>query len=497
MPETMGGGVGVIDFDLNGQPDLCFSQGGQFDPPDNQLNIELYRQQSELRFVRCSAAAGMTHIGYGQGVAVGDYNSDGFDDIYLTCLERNALFTNQGDGTFVDSTSRCFDAIEDRWSTTAAWADLSGDGLTDLYVCTYLQLPIRPFRPCLDAKGEPRICLPKEFDAWQDYCFINDGTGRFIDETTQRGLIAPQGKGLSVAIADFDDDRLPDIYVANDTTANFYFRGQPNGQFVEEGMLRGCATDGQGLMQASMGLAVADYDRNGLLDIYSTHYYNESNTLYRNLGPSGFQDVTARVRLHAPTLKSLAFGTCWVDLDHDGWDELLVVNGHVDNHPRNPLLKMPPQLFRYLDDHYQEISSESGEFFRVPRVGRGVATVDLENDGDIDLVTVPERDPVSVLVNQNKQGHWLQLRCIGTRSERTGVGVKVTLKSSSLTLTKQIVGGTSYLSTPERLLHFGLASDATPVTLQITWPSGQSQTITDVAVDQRIDVIEPLDDPSG
>ncbi len=402
------------------------------------------------------------------------------------------MFTNQGDGTFIDSTQDCFGQVDERWSTTAAWADLSGDGLLDLYVCAYLQLPIRPFKPCLDSKGEPRICLPKEFDAWQDFCFINDGAGHFRDEASERGLYAPGGKGLSVAIADFDNDQLPDIYVANDTTANFFFRGQTDGRFTEEGMLRGCATDYQGLMQASMGLAVADFDRNGFLDIYSTHYYNESNTLYRNLGPSGFQDVTARMRLHAPTLKSLAFGTAFVDLDHDGWDELFVVNGHVDNHPRNQFLKMRPQLFRYVDDGFEEISTSSGDYFHVLRVARGVATVDLDQDGDMDLVTVPENDPISLVENQNKSGHWLQLRCIGLRSERSGVGVKAVLKSGDLRLVKQMVAGTSYLSTPERIMHFGLGENADPVSIEITWPSGQTQTLNDVAVDQLLEVLEPL-----
>ncbi len=363
--------------------------------------------------------------------------------------------------------------------------------MLDLYICTYLKLPIRPFTPCLDSKGQPRICLPKEFDAWQDYCFINDGTGRFHDEAAARGLIAPDGKGLSVAIADFDNDHYPDIYVANDTTANFLFRGQANGHFVEEGMLRGCATDYQGLMQASMGLAVADFDRNGFLDIYSTHYYNESNTLYRNLGPSGFQDVTARMRLHAPTLKSLAFGTAWVDLDHDGWDELFVVNGHVDNHPRNQFLKCGrncfamsmtvlkrsalPQATTFMCFEWAAVSqpliwkaTEIWTWLLCPKMIRSV-WLRIETQGAIGC------NSGASVCNPNVPG-----------------GCQSSTEIRRLTLSETVSGRNQLLIDPERILHFGLGDSAEPVTIEITWPSGQTQTLSDMAVDKRYEIIESL-----
>lgn len=497
MVESIGGGVGVLDFDCDGRIDLLFSQGG--DPQNPQLGdapVALFRRLPDGSWSNVADRAGLGDDGYGQGVAIGDFNADGFDDVYLTYVGANVMLRNQGDGTFVDvtaSTGTEGSMIGSRWSSSAAFADLSGDGLLDLFVCNYTDYdPMNPLI-CKNSQGENRICHPREVDGLPNDCFINEGDGTFSEQATDLGMVGPGSKSLGVAIADFDVDGDPDVYVANDTTANFFFVNDGENRYQERALVQGCAVSGDGLFQASMGLAIGDYDRNGFLDLYSTHYYDESNTLYRNLGPRGFQDVTARTGLHVPTLHLLAFGTVMEDLDLDGWQDLFVTNGHVENYAGNPIHKMPPQLFAFDGTRWIERSETAGDFFRGEYVGRGAATLDFDDDGDLDLVVVHQNSPAAVLRNDSQRGHSLTLRLIGRDSPRDGSGARVVVTSGDLVLQQQRYGGGSFASTSQPILVFGLGERSGPCHVEIHWPSGRTSILGDVPVDQAMTVVEPME----
>ena len=500
MAEATGGGAGWLDYDRDGRPDLHLGQGG--DPsaadraaqPSDRLFRNLPGSDGGAVFVDVTELAQLRETGYSQGVAIGDYDDDGFDDIYVTNAGTNTLFRNLGYGTFRDVTkeSRTGDA---RWSSSAAWADLDGDHDLDLYVCNYLQYDILDPLPCNNPQGEPRICHPRDIDPWPDACFLNNGDGTFRDAASEMGLFGPGNKGLGVAVADFTADGLVDLYVANDTEANFLFVNQGGGRFEERAMVLGCAVDRLGRTQASMGLAVGDYDNDGSLDIYSAHFYDESNTLYRGLGTAGFEDVTGLVGLHTPTLPRLGFGTIFCDFDADGLMDLFIANGHIENFPGNPLLAQQPQLLEWTGSTWHDCSSMSGPFFEIRQVARGVAAADYDGDGDVDLAVVHQNTPVALLENRAELGRWLGLEFVGTTSNRRGIGCKAVVRCGEQTITQQLIAGSSYASSHQPRLFVGLGPDAdnaaTACQVEITWPSGIVQTLDNVALGQTLTVTEP------
>jgi hypothetical protein len=500
MVEAIGGGVGWLDYDRDGLWDLYFNQGGDPAVADrsNQPFDRLFRRlppSAGGRFIDVTAACRIHETGYGQGVAVGDFDDDGFDDLYVTNVGANTLYRNLGDGTFVDVTAAA-GVGDERWSSSAAWADLDGDGDLDLYVCNYVRYD--PFHPmdCRNVKGEPRICHPRDVEHWPDECYENLGDGSFRPVAQAWGLFGPGNKALGVAVADFTNDGLPDIYVANDTTPNFLFVNEGKGadgemRFRESATLLGCAVDRNGMAQASMGLAVGDYDDNGWLDVYSTHFYDESNTLYRNLGASGFEDVTGLVGLHEPTLPRLGFGTAMADFNADGRQELIIANGHVENYPGNPLLKMKAQLFSFNGQRFKDCSGAAGPYFEEKLVGRGVALADADGDGDLDVAIAHQNSPAALLENRSAAGHWLTFQCIGERSNRRGIGARVTVTSGDRTWIRELCGGSSYASTHQPLLAVGLGDRGGPCTVEIRWPSGATQRLEGTAVDQALVLREP------
>lgn len=496
MVEAIGGGAGWLDYDCDGRPDLYLNQGGDPTAQDRggQPLDRLFRNAGAAGFVDVTERARVVERGYGQGVAVGDCDDDGFDDVYVTNVGGNTLLRNMGDGTFTDVTAAA-GVADGRWSSSAAWADLDLDGDLDLYVCNYLVYdPLDPLE-CRDKRGEPRICHPRDMEPWPDECYVNRGDGSFEPAARRLGLSGPGNKALGVAVADFTNDGLPDVYVANDTTANFLFVGRPDGTFRESALALGCAVDRDGHTQASMGLAVGDYDGDGWLDICSTHFHGESNTLYRNLGPAGFEDVTALVGLHEPTLPFLGFGAALADFDRDGLPELLVANGHIENYPGNPLLRMRPQLFTWRPPRWRECGAGAGDFFTEKRVGRGVALADYDGDGDLDAVVVHQNEPAALLDNRSAPGVWLAVRCIGIRSNRRGIGCRVTVTSGGRTRMQEIVGGSSYASTHEPLLVFGLGADSSPCDVTVRWPGGGTQELRGIATGQSLTVLEAAAGP--
>lgn len=477
MVETTGGGCGWIDFDRDGRWDLYLNQGG--DPaapsPTDRPSDQLFRQTGPGRFDPVTPFAGIDERNYSQGVAVGDFDNDGFDDLYVTNVGGNVLYRNSGDGTFQEVTSSA-GVAGGLWSTSAAWADLDLDGDLDLYVCNYVDYdPYHP-RECRNSRGRRATCHPNQMEAVPDECYLNLGDGTFRPAASERGLFGPGNKGLGVAVADFNSDGWPDVFVANDTHANFLFVNDGSGHFRESAALLGCAVNAKGSPQANMGVAVGDYDRNGWLDLFITHFTNEWNTLYRNRGPEGFEDVSALVGLVPHQLDKLGFGTVMADFNCDGYDELFVGNGHVnDNRDLGDEFEMISQLFAWQGKRWIECTAQAGEFFQRKLLVRGVAAADFDNDGDLDLAVVPQNAPFALLANESRAGNWLRIEFVGRQSNRRGIGTRVTVRCGDRRILQELAGGTSYCATHQPALFFGLGDWSGEVELEVRWPRGATQ----------------------
>lgn len=482
MVEATGGGCGWVDFDRDGYCDLYVPQGGNpaERPSSKQPSDRLYRNAGGANFVDVTEFCGIIEWGYSQGVSVGDFDDDGFDDIYVTNVGPNSFFRNQGDGTFLE-VAQDLSIAGNLWSSSAAWADIDRDGDLDLYVCNYVDFdPLNP-RICHNVKGLPAMCHPKLMEAVPDECYLNLGDGTFRPSAKELGLFGPENKALGVAIADFNGDNWPDIFVANDTTPNFLFINHKGTRFEESASLLGCAVSSQGLPQANMGIAVGDYDSNGFLDLCITHFVGEWSTLYQNLGPQGFHDVSARVGLVAATNKKLGFGAVMADFDHDGRQELFIANGHIDDLTfQGDEFEMTPQLFSFDGQRWFDCGRPASDYFSRNYVGRGVATADFDNDGDLDLAVAHQNAPLAILQNESIRGSWLQVELIGRTSNRRGVGARVVVHLPTKDLTQEIMGGTSYCASNQSVLSFGLGDFSGPLTLDVLWPSGLEQKLVDV-----------------
>lgn len=498
MVEATGGGCGWVDYDRDGYCDLYVPQGGNpaERPSSKQPSDRLYRNVGQAGFVDVTEFCGVVEWGYSQGISVGDYDNDGFDDIYVTNVGPNSFFRNQGDGTFQE-VAQNLSITGSLWSSSAAWADIDRDGDLDLYVCNYVDFdPLNP-RICHNVKGVPAMCHPKLMEAVPDECYLNLGDGTFRPAAKELGLFGPENKALGVAIADFDGDAWPDIFVANDTTPNFLFINHKGNRFEESASLLGCAVSSQGLPQANMGIAVGDYDSNGFLDLCITHFVGEWSTLYQNLGPQGFHDVSARVGLVAATNKKLGFGAVMVDFDQDGHQELFIANGHIDDLTfQGDEFEMTPQLFSFDGRRWFDCGSSASDYFSRNYVGRGVATADFDNDGDLDVAVAHQNAPLAVLRNESIRGSWLRLELIGRSSNRQGIGTRVVVQLPTKDLTQEIIGGTSYCASNQSVMCFGFGDYSGPVSLDILWPSGVKQKLADVEPGAKLIIIEPPATPT-
>jgi hypothetical protein len=481
LPETMSGGVALFDFDGDGWLDIYAIQGGKFPPPPGRVPFgdRLFHNRGDGRFDDVTTTSGLAALagGYGHGVTVGDYDNDGRPDLFLTRWRSYALYRNLGGGRFEDVTVAAGLGGDRDWPTSAAWADLDNDGDLDLYICHYLLWDDQHPALC-DIREKPdaghSYCDPRSFPALPDHVFRND-RGRFVDVTAETGLVDHEGRGLGVVAADLDGDGRIDLFVANDTTANYFLRNRGGFQLSEEGTMSGLAASATGGYLAGMGVACADFDGDGRIDLAVTNFMDQSTTLYHNHGEGIFSDRSAESGLAAPTRLVLGFGLAAMDANSDGWPDLVQANGHTsDLRPTFPY-QMPAQLFLNKGQgKLSDVSDQAGPPWKVPRLGRGLAVGDIDNDGRVDVIIVSENAPLALFHNNSmSENHFLELALEGTDSNRDGVGAKVAVTALGRTQVAARLGGGSYLSASDPRLHFGLGAALKADRVEVTWPSGR------------------------
>jgi hypothetical protein len=495
MVETFGSGVAWIDYDNDGFPDLYFVNGAP-----GTANA-LYRNNKNGTFtnvtVQAGVAANTDSKSYKTGVAVGDYDNNGFLDLYVTAFGPNILFKNNGNGTFTDVTATAGvagDASE--WSTSTGFFDFDRDGKLDLYVVNYLDFRLDDNPYCgFRRPGYRMYCHPTMFDGQADRLFRNNGDGTFTDVSQRAGIANPAGKGLGVTFCDFDRDADTDIYVANDMVRNFLYRNNGDGTFQDVAYGAGVGFDINGKPQAGMGVDCEDFDGNGYPDLFVTNFSEELNTLYQNRGDGIFEDVSAKVGLASGFLP-LGFGTKMFDYDNDGDPDIHVTNGHVIDNVKlyQPHITYAQKdlLYENIGGRFRDVSDQSGPALQVDRIGRGLAVADFDNDGNVDVVISSLGQPPVLLRNQGAtRGNWLMIRAQGTKSNSFGLGARVQLEASGKKQTAEITNAASYLSSNDIRLHFGVGEAKTIERIEILWPSGTKQELKDVAVNQVLVIKEP------
>jgi tetratricopeptide (TPR) repeat protein len=495
MPVALGGGVALLDYDGDGWVDVYAVAGGAFPPgPGESKNGDrLFRNRHDGTFEDVTRRSGLSGLagGYGHGAAVGDVDNDGRPDLFVARWGSYALYRNRGDGTFEDITISWGLGGHRDWPTSAALADLDGDGDLDLYVCHYVDWNADDPRLCRNLATHGFIsCNPLSCTALSDHLFRND-TGRFTDVTVAAGVIDGDGRGLGVVAADFDNDGRIDLFVANDKSANFLFHNLGDFRFEEIGHAAGVAAGALGGYKAGMGVACGDLDGDGLLDLAVTNFYGESTTLYTNLGAGLFADRTASSGLALASRLLLGFGAAFLDVDNDGWLDLLTANGHTDDLGDTPF-RMPAQLLlNHGGGRLIDLRDRSGPAIAVPHLGRGLAIGDLDNDGRLDALLVPQNEPLVYLHNQTERaGHWVIFRLEGQRSNRAGIGAQITLRCGGRRQFAARCGGGSYLSASDPRVHFGLGKNRRIDAVEVRWPSGEVDRFGDLEADGIYDLRE-------
>ncbi len=501
--ESMSGGVIVIDYDRDGWPDLYFTNAPTVDQAikGEKAAGVLYHNNHDGTFTDVTAKAGIGTPCFAMGGAVGDYNNDGWPDLYITCLGANVLYRNNGDGSFTDVTAKA-GVGDPRWSTGAAFADYDGDGLVDLAVSNYVDfklndLPKFGSSPTCRFRGIDVQCGPRGLRGAGDSLFHNNGDGTFTEVSKAAHVDDKPGYyGLGVVWSDFSGTGRPDLYVADDSTPNYLYRNDGKGLFTDIGLESGTAVSGDGSEQGSMGIAVADYNHTGRFSLYVTNFADEFDTLYRNEGKDNFTDVSYDAGVAVPTLPYVKWGTVFADVDNDGWADLVSVNGHVypqvNALPSGARYREPDNLLlNQKDGTFCDASEEGGPALKVPRVGRGLAALDFNNDGNVDLL-VENLDGQPVLLrNQGVKGaHWVTFELAGTSSNRLALGARVTIQAGGVTQTDEVRSGGSYLSQSDLRVHFGLGSSARLDQVEIRWPAGKTETFKNLPVDRIFAVLE-------
>lgn len=501
----MGSGVALFDYDNDGRLDIFLVNGAPLSDPTPLGTIphktspeywnRLYHQKKDGTFEDVTEKAGLQGVNYDMGVAVGDYDNDGYEDLYVTGYGGNHLYHNNGDGTFSDVTKESGTGGSG-WSTSAVWVDLDNDGLLDLVVLRYMKWDFDDIFCGEHQPGHRAYCHPDSFKPETPLVYHNDGHGHFTEISAKLGIDKP-GKGLGVAVADYDRDGRIDLAVANDSMVEFLYHQKENGSFEENGLMADMAVDGDGRTYAGMGIDFQDYDNDGLPDLAITDLANQKYALYRNNGDGSFDYSSHTSGVGATTLLHSGWGIRFLDYDNDGWKDLIVAQGHdIDNieldfpqlHYKEPMLL----LHNTGRGKFVDVSSASGDVFRQAWAGRGLAIGDLDNDGREDLVVTTNDGPAYVIRNQTETvNHWLTLDLVGHKSNRDAVGavIKVTTSKGSQWWTVSTAG--SYLSASDKRAHFGLGADEQAKTIEINWPSGIHQQLQDVKADQILRVDEP------
>ena len=508
--ETMGSGVAAFDFDNDGRLDLYFVNGAPLTEPVAKGTVppkqspkdwnRLYHQRKDGTFEDVTEKAGLQGVGYGMGVAVGDFDNDGFEDLYVTSYGGNHLYHNNGNGTFTDVTAHSGTGGDptagNGWSTSAAWIDLDNDGLLDLVVLRYVHWDFDDVWCGEHRDGYRAYCHPDIFPAIAPLVYHNNGDGTFTEEAAKLGLATP-GKGLGIAISDFDRDGKIDLAVANDSMPEFLFHNKGDGTFEETGLTAEIAVDGDGRTYAGMGIAFQDFNNDGLPDLVITNLANQKYALYRNNGDGSFTYDTYVSGLAGMTLLHSGWGISFLDYDNDGFKDLLIAQGHdLDTVELNyPQLhyKEPMLLARNMGNGtFVDVSAKSGAVFGERWVSRGMAVGDVDNDGRLDAVVATNDGAAHILHNETESGnHWLSLFLVGHKSNRDGIGAEIKVTTSRGAQYWTVSTSGSYLSSGDKRAHFGLGRDAEAATVEIQWPSGVRQVLQHVAGDRVLRVEEP------
>jgi len=507
--ETTGCGVAFYDYDNDGWLDIFLVNGSRLEgfPAGSEPTSHLFRNNRDGTFTDVTAKAGVAHAGWGQAVCIGDYDNDGWEDLFVTYFGKNVLYHNNGDGTFTDVSEKAgVGGKRTRWNTGCAFVDYDRDGHLDLFVANYIDLdlataPVPESGPCL-YKSVLVACGPPGLQGGKNILYRNNGDGTFTDVSEASGILAANGTyGLGVLTADFDNDGWPDIYVANDSTASALYQNKKNGKFQDIAIEAGCALSPDGKPQAGMGVSAADYDLDGNLDIIKTNFAGDTPSLYRNLGGASFEDTTFTAGLGAHT-QFLGWGCGFFDMDNDGWPDILICNGHV--YPEVEQLKTEAGyaqrklVYQNLrNGHFADISFQVGPGISEPNASRGAAFGDFDNDGDIDVVVNTVNGYPQLLRCDSKlSNNWIKVRTIGTKSNRSGIGARVVCLTHSPGETKphqqidEVRSGGGYFSQGDLRVHFGLGKAEKIDVLEIRWPSGQVDTLKDVKANQLIYVKE-------
>jgi enediyne biosynthesis protein E4 len=507
--ETTGCGVAFYDYDNDGWLDIFLVNGSRLEgfASGQEPTSHLFKNNRDGTFTDVTEKAGLKRSGWGQGVCVGDYDNDGFDDLFVTYFGKNVLYHNNGNGTFTDVSEKAGVAgKKTRWGTGCAFVDYDRDGHLDLFVANYIALdlataPVPESGPCL-YKGVMVACGPPGLAGDTNILYHNNGNGTFTDVSEAAGITQANGfYGLGVLTGDFDNDGWPDIYVANDSTPSAMYQNKRNGKFVDVGMEAGCVLSADGKPQAGMGVSAADYDLDGNLDIVKTNFAGDTPSLYHNKGNWNFEDSTFTGGLGAHT-QFLGWGCGFFDMDNDGWPDILICNGHV--YPEVEQLKTEagyPQrklLYRNLrNGHFEDVSMNAGAGLSTPYASRGCAFGDFDNDGDLDIVVNTINDyPQLIRCDSRLSNNWIKVKTIGTRSNRSGIGARLKCitrlpgQEKPHSQIDEVRSGGSYISQNDLRVHFGIGKAEKIELLEIRWPSGQVDTLKDVKPNQQIFVEE-------
>ena len=496
LPETMGPGVAFIDYDNDGWQDIFIVNGTAWPGhPGRVTTPVLYHNNHDGTFTDVTKKAGLAIPMYGMGVAVGDYDNDGWDDLFVTTYGQNRLFRNNHNGTFTDVTKKAGLTTPPEFGASAAWVDYDRDGHLDLLVANYVDWSPAKDRYCsMDGKTKS-YCTPETYPGASVRLWHNNGNGAFTDVTKKAGLYDPTSKSLGIAILDANQDGWPDIAISNDTQPNKLYINNRNGTFTEQGVAAGIAYSDDGVARAGMGIDAADYDRSGWPGLLITNFSNQMLSLYQNQRNGLFVDTAPSSEVGRSSVLTLGFGCFFFDYDLDGWPDFYVADGHLDDSIERIQQRIrfaePPHLYHNLAGKgFEDVAASMGQPFDTPRVARGAAYGDINNDGAPDIVITTNNGPASLFLNEGTTNHALRIKLVGTKSNRDGIGAVVSVRSATTFQKEMLRSGSSYLSASELILTFGLGSSNKADSIEVRWPSGAVDHLTNINADQIVTIRE-------